>query len=473
MDAVTGSFAHITGSEIALEIEALGNTLIDVYVAETGLAEGRALGERGRTIGQLHNFAELLEEGSYVNAVIETADPNRSPIPKPDIRTLSRPLGPIAVFGSSNFPLAFSTAGGDTASALAAGCPVVVKCHPFHAGTSELVAGAIVKAATSCGMPDGVFSHLLSKDHRVGSTLVSHPGIKGVGFTGSINGGMALNKLAQQREEPIPFFAEMGSVNPVVVLPNSPDSVLYKWAEDLAGSIVLGAGQFCTNPGLILGVNNPAFEKFIGKLGNHLKKRDPQCMLHPAIHDQFKIKAYTLKNEPAVKLVTEVPTDTPNFAKNYLYRVNASEFLDNPKLHQEVFGPLSLVVVCENEEALLNAIQALEGQLTGTLLGEEQGLAANQNIVRALREKVGRLIFNGVPTGVEVNHAMHHGGPFPASTDSRFTSVGQRAIQRWLRPVCYQNWPEEALPEVLKDSNPHGITRMVNGEFTSDSISSP
>lgn len=456
--------------QIASEIENLGDVLIDAYLAETGLAEGRAKGERARTIGQIIGFAELLEDGSYVNAIIETADKERSPAPKPDIRTMSIPLGPIVVFGSSNFPLAFSTAGGDSISALAAGCPVIVKCHPYHAATSELVAGAIITAAEKTGMPNGIFSHLFSKGHRVGGTLVSHPLTKAVGFTGSLVGGMALNKLVQQRREPIPFFAEMGSTNPVVILPSGTKSKNPDWTEILAGSIHLGAGQFCTNPGLIIGIKDDSFEKFIRRLGKKLAGFEPECMLHPAIHDQYQLKHYNLRNENEVTIVAEASTETANYAKQGLLAVNGSHFIENPKLHHEVFGPLSIAVLCHDEQELLQILSKLEGQLTGTILGEESEISQSNQLINALMKKVGRLIFNGVPTGVEVNPAMHHGGPFPSTTDSRYTSVGQMAIKRWLRPICYQNCPQENLPDALKDSNPLGIYRLVDRKMTKDPI---
>lgn len=451
---------------IAKEIEELGDMLLETYVLETGLPEGRARGERGRTIGQLKAFAELLEEGSYVDAVIETADPERTPFPKPDIRNVLVPIGPIAVFGSSNFPLAFSTAGGDTASALAAGCPVIVKCHPFHAATSELVAGAIIKAAEATEMPDGVFSHLLSKDHRVGSTLVSHAAVKGVGFTGSLKGGTALNKLVQQRDEPIPFFAEMGSTNPVILLPSALKTKGKSWAEQLAASIVLGAGQFCTNPGLIIGIKGMPLDAFIRNLGKELEEKAPQCMLHPSIHDHFKLKCFNLKNDGELEVISLTNTDNSNYAAQSLFHLSGDAYLKNPDFHEEIFGPVSIVVSCDDEEQLKEVILSLKGQLTGTIIGAESELEQYRDLVTSMQEKIGRILFNGVPTGVEVNAAMHHGGPYPATTDSRYTSVGSRAIRRWLRPLCYQNWPDTELPPALQNANPLSIYREVNKILT-------
>lgn len=456
---------------IADEIEALGQPLINTYMAESGLPEGRAVGERGRTMGQLRAFASLLEEGSWVEASIDTAQPDREPMPKADIRKMLLPLGPIAVFGSSNFPLAFSTAGGDTASALAAGCPVIVKSHPMHAGTGELVASAILKAAEKTGMPNGVFSNLNSSGVAVGKFLVTHAGIKAVGFTGSIKGGMALYKLAGERKEPIPVFAEMGSINPVVVLPDALKEKGDYWAKQYAGSITLGAGQFCTNPGLILGIEGSEFETFVTNLGQEMEKIEPSCMLHPNIHKGYvESKEKLSSQEGTVKVGSYDATVRPNYAQQKIVTVNGIQFLDNPTLHQEVFGPFSVVVKCKDKTELKTVLEHLEGQLTGTILGKKEELLPYNEIVEALTNRVGRIIFNGVPTGVEVCPSMQHGGPFPASTDSRFTSVGVSAIKRWARPVAFQDWPNEMLPEALKDNNPLGIVRLINGLYTNDKI---
>ncbi|MBC6999204.1 aldehyde dehydrogenase (NADP(+)) [Cytophaga sp. FL35] len=457
---------------IANEIEALGDELIETYCKESGLPAGRAKGERGRTMGQLRAFATLLEEGSWVEATVDTAQPDREPLPKVDIRKMLVPLGPIAVFGSSNFPLAFSTAGGDTASALAAGCPVIVKSHPMHAATGELVASAIIKAAQATGMPDGVFSNLNSSGIEVGKKLVLHPAIKGVGFTGSIKGGMALYNLAQQRDEPIPVFAEMGSVNPVVVLPSALKENGSDWAQKYAGSITLGAGQFCTNPGLILGIEGEELNHFIKELGNSIEILDPTCMLHPNIHRNYEKGKEELSNQGGVDVVAEYSKETnPNFGKQKVLTIAGSNFLDNPKLHEEVFGPFSIVVRCTDEKELTAVIGRLKGQLTGTILGSASEFETFSRTIATLQSKVGRLIFNGVPTGVEVCPSMHHGGPFPATSDSRFTSVGTSAIKRWVRPVSFQNWPQDYLPEALKDDNPLKIMRILNGEHTNAEVS--
>ncbi|ALM06868.1 aldehyde dehydrogenase [Sediminicola sp. YIK13] len=456
---------------IADEIEALGKLLIDTYISESGLPEGRAVGERGRTMGQLRAFATLLEEGSWVDASIDTAQPDRAPLPKADIRKMLLPLGPIAVFGSSNFPLAFSTAGGDTASALAAGCPVIVKSHPMHAGTGELVASAILKAAEKTGMPNGVFSNLNSSGIAVGQALVMHSGIKAVGFTGSIKGGMALYKLAAERKEPIPVFAEMGSINPVIALPSALLEKGDYWAKQYAGSITLGAGQFCTNPGLILGLEGDAFDSFVDQLGQELEQIEPSCMLHPNIYKGYNESKQKLSDQEGTTVVCSYDNKVPpNYAQQKVVTVSGAQFLANTTLHQEVFGPFSVVVKCRDKTELKNILEHLEGQLTGTILGNKEELESYQDIVEALTNRVGRIIFNGVPTGVEVCPSMQHGGPFPASTDSRFTSVGVSAIKRWSRPVAFQDWPNELLPKALQNKNPLNLLRLVNGRYTNDKI---
>ncbi len=456
---------------IADEIEAVGQLLIDTYVSESGLPEGRAVGERGRTMGQLRAFATLLEEGSWVDANIDTAQPDRAPLPKADIRKMLLPLGPIAVFGSSNFPLAFSTAGGDTASALAAGCPVIVKSHPMHAGTGELVSSAILKAAEKTGMPNGVFSNLNSSGIAVGQALVMHSGIKAVGFTGSIKGGVALYKLAAERKEPIPVFAEMGSINPVIALPSALKEKGDYWAKQYAGSITLGAGQFCTNPGLILGLEDDAFNSFVDHLGQELENIEPSCMLHPNIYKGYNESQQRLSDlEGTIVVGAYDKSLPPNYAQQKVLTVRGDQFLANPTLHQEVFGPFSVVVKCKDKSELKNILEHLEGQLTGTILGNKAELEGYQDIVEALTNRVGRIIFNGVPTGVEVCPSMQHGGPFPASTDSRFTSVGVSAIKRWSRPVAFQDWPNELLPEALQNNNPLNLMRLINGTYTNAKI---
>ncbi|MEM9144257.1 MAG: aldehyde dehydrogenase (NADP(+)), partial [Bacteroidota bacterium] len=442
-----------------------------VYCKETGLPEGRAKGERGRTCFQLRTFADLVEEGSWINATIDTAVPDREPLPKLDLRKMKIPIGPIAVFGASNFPLAYSTAGGDTASALASGCPVVVKSHPMHAGTGELVASAIVRAAQETGMPNGVFSNLNSSGIEVGQLLVKHPKIKGVGFTGSIKGGRALFDMAAQREEPIPVFAEMGSINPVVFLPIALKSKGKEWAKTYAGSITLGTGQFCTNPGLLLGLSDDALDGFVDSLSKEIIKIEPSCMLHPNIISKYDDNKRSMLNANATSVAASYSAEVAtNHARQAVVRVSGEAFIDNPRLHQEVFGPFSMIVECKDEEELIKVISRLEGQLTGTIIGTENELEAYENVVKTLENRVGRLIFNGVPTGVEVCPSMQHGGPYPASTDSRFSAVGIDAIQRWVRPISYQNWPNRLLPEALKNENPLAIPRLVNNKKTNTSL---
>ena len=457
--------------EIANQIEALGDDLIQVYCEESGLPEGRANGERGRTCFQLRTFADLVGEGSWVNATIDTALPNREPLPKPDIRKMSVPIGPIAVFGASNFPFAFSTAGGDTASAFASGCPVVVKSHPMHAGTGEMVASAIIKAVKNTGMPNGVFSNLNSSGIEVGQQLVQHPRIKGVGFTGSIIGGRALFDTASKRAEPIPVFAEMGSTNPVVVLPEILGTKSSEWAKTYASSITLGTGQFCTNPGLILGISGEHLDNFIGVLSEEILKIEPSCMLDPGIIQRYDFNKNKILSSEKVTVEADYALDVAtNHARQAVVTVEGKAFLENPNLGEEVFGPFSMVIKCATAQELKTVIDALEGQLTGTIIASDDEISDYQEIIDALQNRVGRLIFNGVPTGVEVCPSMQHGGPYPASTDSRFGAVGIHAIQRWVRPMSYQSWPNNLLPDELKNENPLGLQRLVNGSFTSEPL---
>ncbi|MBL4939537.1 MAG: aldehyde dehydrogenase (NADP(+)) [Lutibacter sp.] len=458
-------------NEIANEIEALGDDLIKVYCSETGLSKGRATGERERTVFQLRSFANLVKEGSWVEAIIDTADLDREPIPKVDIRRMLLPLGPVVVFGASNFPLAYSTAGGDTAAALAAGCPVIVKSHPMHAGTGELVASAIIKAALSTGMPNGVFSNLNSSGIEVGVSLVKNSQVKAVGFTGSIRAGRALYNLAAQRPEPIPVFAEMGSVNPVVILPSAIKNKENVWAKTYAGSITLGAGQFCTNPGLILGIKGDALTNFIQVLSDEILKIEPICMLHPDIVGAYENNKANIQEQAGIKTTASLNTKiVANYGRQTITTVEGVTFLNNTALHQEVFGPFSMVVQCENMQQLVEIISKLEGQLTGTILADTNELENYPLVVSVLQNRVGRIIFNGVPTGVEVCQAMVHGGPYPASTDSRFTAVGVNSIKRWVRPFSFQSWPNELLPNELKDENPLKISREIDGERTTKSL---
>jgi alpha-ketoglutaric semialdehyde dehydrogenase len=456
---------------IAEEIEALGDDLLQVYSSESGLPNGRAMGERGRTLGQLRAFANHVQEGNWVDASIDTAQPDRQPMPKVDLRKMNVALGPVVVFGASNFPFAFSTAGGDTAAALAAGCPVIVKSHPMHAATGEMVSAAVIKAAEKTGMPNGVFSNLNSSGIEVGQALVQHPNVKAVGFTGSIRGGRALFDLAAKRDEPIPVLAEMGSVNPVIILPQA----LKNRAEDLAkiysGSITLGTGQFCTNPGLIIGIKSEGLTNFVNTLAEEIVKVEPSCMLHPNIAGAYESNKANAMSQSGIKVLAGYNEDVkPNYARQVVTTVEGNTFLNNPILHHEVFGPFSLVVQCENKEQLEEIIINLEGQLTGTIISDDDEIRTFTSIVNALQNRVGRIIFNGVPTGVEVCSSMLHGGPYPASTDSRFTAVGVDSIKRFVRPFSYQDWPNDLLPIELKNENPLGISRLVNNVRTTSKI---
>ncbi|WGK66225.1 aldehyde dehydrogenase (NADP(+)) [Croceiramulus getboli] len=431
---------------IAQEMLEMGDGLLDQYVKESGLPRGRAEGERGRTVNQLRLFADLVETDDWRISHKESKKEGA-----PDLRKLQLPMGPVAVFGASNFPLAFSTAGGDTASALAAGCPVLVKSHPMHAGTGALVAQAITRAAQQTAMPEGVFSNLLSSGIEVGQQLVKHPGVKAIGFTGSHKAGRALYDLAAGRREPIPVFAEMGSVNPVLLSPRSLGARAQEIAEALAGSVTLGAGQFCTNPGIIMGIVGKEWDQFLTQLQTALQQKEAQCMLHPNIKKQFVKEEEKMLGQSTVRAQIERSIKSEgNTILPQLAVVQGSEFISNPALQEEVFGPFTLAVACQNEEELLIAIEHLQGQLTGSLYAESDELGALKSWSLALQKRVGRMIFNEVPTGVDVSAGMHHGGPYPASTDARFTAVGTHAIYRWVRPVCFQNYPEELLPEPLK-----------------------
>lgn len=451
---------------IADEIEALGDTLVKTAMRETNLPEARIIGERGRTTGHCRMFADLIEEGSWVEARIDTAIPDRTPAPKPDIRKMSVALGPVVVFGAANFPLAYSTAGGDTASALAAGCPVIVKAHPAHAETSQLVAGAIKKAAEKTGMPKGVFNHLHDSGFATGQTLVKHKYTKAVGFTGSLAGGKALFDLAVQRAEPIPVFAEMSSINPITLLPETLEKDFEKTAVLLGGSITLGVGQFCTNPGLVIAIENEGLKKFIAKLAAEIEKNVPGTMLHQGIADNYHKRLAQSLAQKGVSVEASAKEEGTNAqGRPTIASVPADIFLANPLLAEEVFGPFSLIVKCKDLSQLVQVISYAHGQLTASVIGSEEEIQKHKNILNVLAEKAGRLIINGVPTGVEVCPSQNHGGPYPATTDSRFTAVGTDAIKRFVRPVSYQNFPNSLLPDELKDGNPLGIWRIENNVF--------
>lgn len=456
---------------IADEIELLGTILIERACAETGLAEGRILGERTRTITQLRLFATVLEDGSWVDASIDLPQTDRKPVAKPDLRKMLQAVGPVVVFTASNFPLAFSTAGGDTASALAAGNPVIVKVHPYHAGTNELVSGAIIRAAQKTDMPDGVFSSLNAIDFSVGQELVLHSAVKSVAFTGSFSGGKSLFELAQKRQIPIPVFAEMGSVNPVILLPEKVKNEAVKLAAILAGSINMGAGQFCTNPGVLIALKSQETDFFKTELADQIRKLAPEPMLHTNISSNFNQKTKQLFDDSAVEKLAESEQLSAELrGRPMVAKVSGKDFITKPDLADEIFGPFSILIECDDETEFLKVLESFRGQLTASAWGTSGDFNTFRNHIETIQEVVGRLIFNGVPTGVEVGYSMQHGGPFPATTDGRFTSVGMDAIKRFVRPVAFQDAPDAYLPDELKNANPLAVWRRVDGQLTNEPI---
>ncbi len=457
---------------IAEEILALGDELIERASAESGLSKDRLTGERGRTTGQLRLFAALVKDGSYVDARIDTALPERKPVPRPDLRRMLIPVGPVVVFAASNFPLAFSVAGGDTASALAARNPVVVKAHPAHPGTSEMVAGAVARAVRKAGLPEGVFSLLHATNNATSVAMVRHPETKAVAFTGSLRGGRAIFDAAAGRPDPIPAFVEMGSINPIFILPgalNGPPDAL---AQGICNSVNLGVGQFCTCPGVIAGSDGPGFDALREKMAALFQASAPGTMLYPGIVSNYEGAVQRAASISGVRrtCAAQTPDPTRTEAGPTLLEADAATWLAHHELREEMFGPASVVVSCRSDADLLRVASALEGTLTATVFGTQEDLARHRELFSILETKAGRLIFNGFPTGVEVSPAMHHGGPWPATADAKFSTVGTAAILRFLRPVCYQNLPEAALPPELRDANPRGIWRTVNGRFTTDAI---
>ena len=447
---------------IAEEILALGDTLVERCCAETGLPAGRIQGERGRTVNQLRLFAEVVREGSWVDARIDHAIPDREPAPKPDVRSLLQPLGPVGVFGASNFPLAFSVAGGDTASALAAGCPVVVKGHPSHPGTSELVGRAIRRALEQCALPPGTFSLVQGEGHEVGLAIVQHPAIRAIGFTGSFRGGKALFDAANRRPVPIPVYAEMGSTNPVFILPGALREQGGEIARGLTNSVTLGVGQFCTNPGLVFLPTGEATAGFQDELARQFSAQPADTMLNAGIQTAYIAGTQRLEKELAI--VAKGGKEQSGFAGTpQVFRTTAADFLARPELEEEVFGPTTILIAGTEREQLLASARRLNGHLTAAVFGTAAELSDYADLLEILAQKVGRLMINNFPTGVEVCPSMVHGGPFPATTDSRTTSVGTRAITRFARPVCYQSFPDELLPAALREDNPLGIDRLVDG----------
>jgi NADP-dependent aldehyde dehydrogenase len=448
---------------IAANIMAIGDALIERVNAETGLPRPRVEGERARTVGQLRLFAEVVRSGEWLDLRIDPALPERKPAPRSDLRLRHVGLGPVAVFGASNFPLAFSVAGGDTASALAAGCPVVVKGHPAHPGTGELVAEAVQAAVKTCGLPEGVFSYLLGAV-ATGSALVADPRIKAVGFTGSRGGGMALVGISMARPEPIPVYAEMSSSNPVYLLPTALASRAEAIGHEFIQSLTLGAGQFCTNPGLVFAVSGSDLDRFLDSAATALKACEPAPMLSPGIHKSYEEGVRALSEHNMVETIARGRVGQGvNQGQGALFATDAKSFMSDKRLGHEVFGSSSLVVRCEDVDTLLALTEMLEGQLTATLQMEPADLDIARRLLPILERKAGRILANGWPTGVEVGHAMVHGGPFPATSDSRTTSVGSLAIRRFLRPVCYQDLPQDLLPEALRDENARELPLLCEG----------
>jgi NADP-dependent aldehyde dehydrogenase len=479
-DAAFTKYRQTTGLQraeflerIADEIMALGDALIARAKAETGLPEPRLVGERGRTVNQLKMFAQVARDGSWVDARIDTALPDRQPVPKPDLRRMLVPLGVVIVFGASNFPFAYSVAGGDTASALATGNTVVVKAHERHPGTSEMVAAAISKAATACKMPAGVFSMVHGFGPVTGMALVRHPLAGAVGFTGSRTAGRALFDAAAARPDPIPVFAEMNSLNPIFILPDAMRENTGNIAEGLRNSVTTGAGQFCTKPGLIFGLDDASFESFKQTIAKSLQAVAPTTMLHEGIRAAYQrglSRVAEIEGVQPLARSANSPDPAQTQGESVLVCTSAADFRRHPELAAEVFGPFSLLIAAKEISELEEIAQGLEGQLTATVHGTERDLRDAANLIRILERKAGRLIINGFPTGVEVCPSMTHGGPYPATTDSRFTSVGTAAFLRFVRPVSFQSFPASLLPEALKNGNPLGLTRLINGESTLEPV---
>jgi alpha-ketoglutaric semialdehyde dehydrogenase len=454
------------------EIAGLGDALIERADAETALGTERLKSERDRTTNQIKLFADIVKEGSWVDARIDTALPDRKPLPRPDIRRMLQPIGPVVVFGASNFPLAFSVAGGDTTSAFAARNPVIVKAHPAHPGTSELVAQAISKAAKKRGLPQGTFSMLHSLGTETSLALAQHPKTRAVAFTGSQRAGRALFDAAAQRPDPIPVYAEMGSVNPVVAFPSVFKERAGTFAEGLYRSVLLGVGQFCTCPGLAFGVAGDGFEQFVQKLSELFEQGTPGTMLNPMVRKGYTERFESVRKTPGVDVRVSKNGADPQKTEGQpgLLVTDARTWLQHHALHEEIFGPATVVVRCQSDEEILTCSKSLDGSLTATIHGNADELGANPQLFDVLSKKAGRLIFNGFPTGVEVGYAMNHGGPYPATTDEKFTSVGTAAIYRFARPVCYQGFPEQLLPVELQNANPRNIFRLVDGRLTRDRL---
>jgi NADP-dependent aldehyde dehydrogenase len=448
-------------------------SIIELAMQETALPEARIRAERNRTAFQCRNYADAVLTGYALEVSIDTAIPDRQPLPKPDLRKMNSAIGPVLVFAAGNFPLAYSVSGGDTTSAIAAGNPVIVKAHSGHMATSEAVAEAIIRAAKACNMPDGIFSMLHGEGRDLGQKLVQASEIKACGFTGSLTAGRTLFDLASKRKDPIPVFAEMGSINPVFIFPSAVQNDSKKVASQLAASITLHAGQYCTNPGLMIGLAGQETDTFLQELSSEIAKIQPQSMLNLKTYQQFCANREKLLNENKVNKIAVSASKSiaeRHEAESIIAQVDALTFLKNQHLHQEVFGPFSLFILCQTKEELQNVANSLDGQLTASLYASDEEMYELGSFISILQEKAGRLLFNSVPTGVEVCASQQHGGPYPASTDSRFSSVGWSALKRFMRPIAYQNFPENQLPDACKNKNILGIWRLVNGNYSKDSI---
>ncbi|KAA2223313.1 aldehyde dehydrogenase (NADP(+)) [Chryseobacterium sediminis] len=453
---------------IADQIEALGEELLQTAHAETSLPIARLTGEKARTVGQWRSYAKAVAKGIYTEPRIDLAQPDKQ---KGDLRKYNVGIGPVVVFGASNFPFAFSTAGGDTASAIGAGCPVIVKAHPAHPKTSQLMADAITAAVKESGWPEGIFSHITGTSHDIGGYLVQHQEIRAVAFTGSFIGGKALFDMANHRENPIPVFAEMGSINPIFALPDLLENRAEAFAKEYLFSLTLGVGQFCTNPGVCIALKGESLDRFIITLKNEIHEVVPAKMLHKGIYESFEKHKTIAAGQPEVDIIATADTEIDEWqGRAMVIETSAKNFMKNPVLSEEVFGPFGIIVTCETSDEMMEIAQQLKGQLTITLAATNEDVRNHLILMNVLKDKCGRLLFNGMPTGVEVVYAMQHGGPFPSTTDSRFTSVGPDAVKRFIRPISFQNWPDEFLPEELKNENPLHISRIVDGEVNSGSL---
>ncbi|HCN31442.1 MAG TPA: aldehyde dehydrogenase (NADP(+)) [Verrucomicrobiales bacterium] len=456
---------------LAEEILTLGDALLERAHAETALPMARLTGERGRAVNQCKMFAQLIREGSWAEAAIDRALPDRQPLPKPDVRRVLQPIGPVVVFGASNFPFAIGVVGTDSVCALAAGCPVVVKAHPAHPGTCEMLSRAVLTALQKNGLPQGCFSMLHGRGHEIGTELVRHPLTQAVAFTGSLRGGRALMDVAAARPHPIPVYAEMGSVNPVFVLPGALKERAAKMAEAYIGSVTMGVGQFCTNPAMVLGVKSPELGEFVKTAGELAAKVAPQTMLHRGICETYEAGTAVWHTVSGIKLAGQsaaAPDHDATQAACRIFHTRLDVLQANEELQREVFGPCSIVAESDDMESILDFARGLEGQLTAAIHGTPDDLREHAALIRILERKAGRIIFNGFGTGIEPCPSMHHGGPYPAASHSFFTSIGTGSIYRFVRPVCYQGFPDDCLPEALQNANPRGIMRLLDGSLSRD-----